>query len=97
MKSFLLILSTLFLSINLAWAACPQSHPVDCGKNCCPSGHFCCGEGCAPNGTNCCEQYSRYCPGNKPIACPALGKCFKNDDDARKAGCKKWIICGRPV
>lgn len=83
MKMFLAVFATVVLAVNFAWAKCP-------------SGHYSCGKGCAPSGTNCCEEYTKICPGDKPIACPKLGKCFRNHQDAEKAGCKHWIICGRP-
>lgn len=70
---------------QLAWS-------VECG-----TGYFVCGNGCAPKGSNCCSEHNTYCPGDKPIACPAKGACYTNQSDAERAGCTNWIVCGAPV
>ena len=82
MKRFLVIFAVTSLAVNLAWAQCG-------------AGYYQCGEGCAPEGTNCCEEYSKFCPGDKPVACPKTGQCYKNHQDAENDGCGNWIICGR--
>jgi len=63
---------------------CPSSTPIDCGNGlCCQAGHNCCsGGGC--------------CPASSPIGCPSMRKCYTNQQEAERDGCRNWEVCGVP-